>query len=393
MRLSVALVICAIVVSPTFGLQNGKSSGKTEILYETKEFRSATQNSLKAVDRFTVQNTFSLQLNRKNKLTTMIPWSLANLSTKSDGRTVKDSVEGFKDIKIIHEMTTQKVKGDRLGVQWKFRMDLPNGKEQLNASENRVTSAMGETGQGFSDPTFGKGLNLGVDLNLTDQINQSITNIYTLGYTLNGSYSSLLESRSYKKPGDNLIFNCLRSSKLGKNKKFSYGLGANFTRRTFNYRPNDIVSENPSRLEGNLQFKYENQRNAKLQETFAVKFQERGEIEVQESNGQIVRTEQGDRWTLNWVFNNKRHKNLTENYGLLGIFGAANNNLEVVAPVTGNATAIVGKDRNTRMEEVQLLYGRKYQINRHRQMFYNATLGLTDDSRDYTLGGGYVWKF
>ena len=65
----------------------------------------------------------------------------------------------------------------------------------------------------------------------------------------------------------------------------------------------------------------------------------------------------------------------------------------MIAPSVGNATANIGKDRNTRMEEVQLLYGRKHTINKHREWFYNATVGITDDSRDYTLGGGYVWKF
>lgn len=381
------------LVSYCYALEKGKSSRKVDILYEAKKFRSGSQNLDKSVDRFTVKNSFKVQLNKKNKVTLIIPWAKANLKSSGNGSVTKNSVDGFKDLKIVHEMTTQKAKVGLDGIKWKFKLNLPNGKEQLTASENNVTSALGETGQGFSDPTYGKGLNLGVDFNLTNKPSKSITNNYTFGYTLNGSYSSLLGRESYKKPGDNLVFNFMRSIKRNKKSKLSYGLGTNFTRRTVNYRPGGATSTNPSRFEGNIQLKYEKQRSKKLKEILALKFQERGEIEVQESNGQIVRTEQGDRWTLNWTFNKKLNKKLSENYGLLGIFGGANDNLEVIAPSVGNASASIGKDRNTRMEEVQLLYGRKHTINKHREWFYNATVGITDDSRDYTLGGGYVWKF
>lgn len=381
------------LVSYCYALEKGKSSRKVDILYEAKKFRSGSQNLDKSVDRFTVKNSFKVQLNKKNKVTLIIPWAKANLKSSGNGSVTKNSVDGFKDLKIVHEMTTQKAKVGLDGIKWKFKLNLPNGKEQLTASENNVTSALGETGQGFSDPTYGKGLNLGVDFNLTNKPSKSITNNYTFGYTLNGSYSSLLGRESYKKPGDNLVFNFMRNIKRNKKSKLSYGLGTNFTRRTVNYRPGGATSTNPSRFEGNIQLKYEKQRSKKLKEILALKFQERGEIEVQESNGQIVRTEQGDRWTLNWTFNKKLNKKLSENYGLLGIFGGANDNLEVIAPSVGNASASIGKDRNTRMEEVQLLYGRKHTINKHREWFYNATVGITDDSRDYTLGGGYVWKF
>ncbi len=389
----VCFIINAIAVISCYALQEGKSSRQVDILYETKTFRSGSQNIDKSVDRFTVKNTWKLQLNKKNKFTLIMPWAKASLKSTRDGSAMKDNVEGFKDLKVVHEMTTQKAKVGRDGVKWKFKLNLPNGKEQLNASENNVTSAMGETGQGFSDPTYGKGLNLGFDFNLINKPTKSITNNYTFGYTINGSYSSLFGRTSYKKPGDNIVFNYMRNIKQSKKAKLSYGLGANFTRRTINYRPGGGTSANPSRFEGNVQVKYEKQRSKKLKEIMALKFQERGEIEVQESNGQIVRTLQGDRWTLNWTFNRKLNKKLSANYGLLGIFGGANDNLEVVSPTSGNATAKVGKDRNTRMEEVQLLYGRKHTINKHRQWFYNATLGITDDSRDYTIGGGYIWKF
>ena len=386
-------IINAIAVISCYALQEGKSSRQVDILYETKKFRSGSQNIDKSVDRFTVKNTWKLQLNKKNKFTLIMPWAKASLKSTRDGSTIKDNVEGFKDLKVVHEMTTQKAKVGRDGVKWKFKLNLPNGKEQLNASENNVTSAMGETGQGFSDPTYGKGLNLGFDFNLINKPTKSITNNYTFGYTINGSYSSLFGPTSYKKPGDNIVFNYMRNIKQSKKAKLSYGFGTNFTRRTINYRPGGGTSANPSRFEGNIQVKYEKQRSKKLKEIMALKFQERGEIEVQESNGQIVRTLQGDRWTLNWTFNRKLNKKLSANYGLLGIFGGANDNLEVVSPTSSNATAKVGKDRNTRMEEVQLLYGRKHTINKHRQWFYNATLGITDDSRDYTIGGGYIWKF
>ena len=112
----------------------------------------------------------------------------------------------------------------------------------------------------------------------------------------------------------------MRNIKRNKKSKLSYGLGTNFTRRTVNYRPGGATSTNPSRFEGNIQLKYEKQRSKKLKEILALKFQERGEIEVQESNRQIVRTEQGDRWTLNWTFNKKLKQKAFRELRIVRIF-------------------------------------------------------------------------
>ena len=141
----VYLTFNVFAIPYSFALQQGKSSRQVDILYEAKVFVQGSQNLDKSVDRFTVKNTFKFQLNKKNKVTLVMPWAKANLKASGNGTITKDSVEGFKDLKIVHEMSTQKAKVGLDGVKWKFKLNLPNGKEQLYASENNVTSAMGET--------------------------------------------------------------------------------------------------------------------------------------------------------------------------------------------------------------------------------------------------------
>jgi hypothetical protein len=386
-------LILILVGSPAFALEKGKSSRETKVLYETKDFLSPTEVAQKKLTRFTVEQIYNFKLNKKNKLSFKIPWSKGTLRTTKNGVVTDSEVEGAKDIAITHQMTTERPKIGRTGVQWNFKINLPNGTEQLTKEENRVTSALGETGQGFSSPTYGKGLNLGFSLNLTRQQTKRAKTDYTVGYELQGDYSSLLDQVSKKKPGDTALFKIKRSIKKNKNLNLTYGLGTSLTRRTVNFRPGNVVSENPSRLEFSAEFKMNKVHGKKLKETLSLKFQERGEIEVQESSGQIVKTEQGDRATVSWTFQRQRNKRVKTKYGLTGIFGGANSNLEVVAPVVGLPTATVGKDRRTRMEEVQLIYGQTWTINKFRKWFLEGSVGLTDDSRDFTLTSGFNFQY
>ena len=393
MRTFSIILILGLVHTVSFALEKGKNSRSTKILFETKEFLSPTEASQKELSRFTVEQTYNFQLNKKNKLSFKIPWSRAALRVTQNGVATDSRVEGEKDVTVSHQMTTQKPKVGRTGVQWSFKINLPNGEEQLTKEENRVTSALGETGQGFASPTYGKGLNLGFNLKLTQKKNKKINTAYSMGYELQGDHSSLSSQVSKKRPGDTALFKVNRSIQKNKNLKLSYGLGTSLTRRTTNFRPGNAISENPSRLELSAEFKMNKVHGKKLKETFSVKFQERGEIEVQESTGQIVKTEQGDRTTVNWTFVRQKNKRVKTKYGLTGIFGGANSNIEVVPPTVGAVTAQVGKDRRTRMEEVQLVYGQTWSINKYRKWFLEGSVGLTDDSRDYTLTSGFNFQY
>ncbi|MBT3784583.1 hypothetical protein HOF92_06370, partial [bacterium] len=297
------------------------------------------------------------------------------------------------DLAVTHTMKTRVPKSERMGVDWKFSVNLPSGKERLKANENKVTAALGETGQGLAGPTYGKGLDLGAEVTLTHLRGKKVQDKTAIGYKVQGNYSSLIDKPSRKEPGDMATLKWSRTLQKSKNLKYTFGAGTTLTKRSANFRPGDQKSENPSRFEHQISLKMDKKRSAKISESFQVQFQERGEIEVQESNGQIVNTEQGDRWTVAWTFTKKRNKKLSERFGLNGIFGGANNNLEVVPPNVGNATAQLGKDTKTRMEEVQLVYGRNWTINKYKKWFLEGTYGLTDDSRDWTFSTGLTSQF
>jgi len=374
----------------TIAIEKGKSTRSTQILFETKEFFSASENLNKELSRFSVTQTYKFQHNKKNSTSVKMPWSQGQLRTSAGD---KFNVEGFKDTVITHKMKTRTPKQDLLGVDWTFNVNLPNGKDRLNANENKVTAALGETGQGLAGPTYGKGLDLGAEVTYTKLRGKKVQDKTAIGYKVQGNYSSLLEKISRKEPGDMATVKWNRTVVKSKKLKYSFGAGTTLTRRSLNFRPGNQVSANPSRLEHRVSFKMDKKRSAKISESLMLQFQERGEIEVQESTGQIVKTEQGDRFTINWTFTKKRSKKLSEKLGIQGTFGAANNNLEVVPPTVGNATAQVGKDTKTRMEEVQLVYGRNWTINKYKKWFLEGTYGLTDDSRDWTLSAGLTSNF
>ena len=386
----IRLSVFFLLVSFAGALEKGKSNRTTNFLFETKKFYSASENLEKELSRFSVTQTYKFQINEKNSTTFKIPWSEGRLQTSAGE---KFRVEGFKDISVLHKMTTRKAQQGRAGVDWTFTMNLPNGKEKLTAEENKVTSALGETGQGLASPTYGKGLDLGTELTYTTLRGKRVQDKTSIGYKLQGNYSSLIEKVSRKEPGDMASLKFNRTLAKSSNLKYSFEAGTTLTRRSFNYRPGDQVSANPSRFEHQFSIKMDKKHSKNLSENLVLQFQERGEIEVQESSGQIVNTEQGDRFNLNWLFVKKTSEKMSEKFGINGIFGAANENLEVVPPLIGNPTAQLGKDTKTRMEEVQLVYGRNWSLNKHRKYFLEATLGLTEDSRDWTLGAGFNTNF
>ena len=117
----VCFIINAIAVISCYALQEGKSSRQVDILYETKTFRSGSQNIDKSVDRFTVKNTWKLQLNKKNKFTLVMPWAKASLKSTLDGSTINGVEVG--DSSVTTDITntegqTQRIVQDNQQETW-----------------------------------------------------------------------------------------------------------------------------------------------------------------------------------------------------------------------------------------------------------------------------------
>ncbi|MCO4782907.1 MAG: hypothetical protein KC646_11340 [Candidatus Cloacimonetes bacterium] len=391
-------------------LEKGKSSRNTSVMFETKDFFSAGDNSNKSVSRFTVKEDLKFAINKKNSMSIKMEQSWADLKIYKSTGTEKYNVKGFKDIKIQHTIKTKDgSKGNKIGVKWKFKVDLPNGKEQLDNNESKVTSAIGETGQGFENATYGKGLNLGFGVTITNSQKKNQKIEYSYGYNHNGNYSSQLGKLSYKKPGDTMNFGYKRTVSYGKSvkqiamlgakakakpsTKFKYGIGANRTAAALSFRNSGgvKVSRVPSKIDFSLQAEYTKLRDKRTTDKFDIKFQQKGKEDTFESDGQFKTVDFSDPWQVNFLRSKILNKREVLGFGIKGLFAGANFNEFVLKP---SPTLQSGtKDRKTRKEEVIFFVSKNVKIRKTREWQFKAGIGLTDDARDYVASGSYQWKF
>lgn len=391
-------------------LEKGKSSRKTSVMYETKDFFSAGDNSNKSVSRLTVKEDLKFKFNKKNSLSIKMEQSWAGLKIYKSTGTEKYNVDGFKDIKFQHTIKTKdESKGNKIGVKWKFKVDLPTGKEQLTNNEAKVTSAIGETGQGFENATYGKGLNLGVGVTFTNAKKKNQKIEYSYGYTHNGNYSSQLGKLSYKRPGDTMNFAFSKTVDYGKNvkqiallgskakgkpsRKFKYSIGANRTGAALSFRNSNgvKVSRVPSKVDMSVKAEYTRLKDKRITDKFDIKFQQKGKEDTFESDGQFKIVEFGDPWEVNFLRSKILNKREVLGFGIKALFAGANFNEFVLKPTTSLQSGT--KDAKTRKEEVILFVSKNVKIRKTREWIFKAGVGLTDDARDYVASGSYQWKF
>ncbi|PCJ16050.1 MAG: hypothetical protein COB02_17280 [Candidatus Cloacimonadota bacterium] len=390
-------------------LEKGKSSRNTKIIYESKGFYSSSDKAKKSVSRFTIKEDLKFQINKKNSLAIKMEQSWADLKIYKATGTEKYNVHGFKDVKILHTIKTKNsAKGNKIGIKWKFKIDLPSGKEQLNNNEAKVTSAIGETGQGFENATYGKGLNLGIGTTITDARKKNQKIEYTFGYTHNGNYSSQLGKLSYKRPGDTMNFMFAKTRKYGKkikqitfgtkskakpSKQFKYSLGANRTAAALSFRNSGglKVSRVPAKVDLSAKVEYKVIRDKRITDKFDIKFQQKGKEDTFESDGQFKVVDFGDPWEINILRTKILNKRESLGIGIKALFAGANFNEFVLKPTP---TLFSGaKDSNTRKEEVILFVSKQVKVRKTREWNFKAGIGVTDDARDYVASGSYQWKF
>ena len=391
-------------------LEKGKSSRKTFVLFETKEFFSASDKATKAVSRLTVKEDLKFKLKKKNTLSIKMEQLWADLKIYKSGGTESYNVSGFKDIKISHTIKTKdEAKGNKIGMKWKFKVDLPTGKEQLSNDESKVTGAIGETGQGFQNATYGKGFNLGFGFTVTDARKKNQKREYTYAYTHNGNYSSQLGKLSYKRPGDTMNFAYAKTMTYGKkikqiallgskpkgkaSRKFKYSFGANRTAAALSFRNSNgvKVSRVPSKVDMSLKVEYSKLIDKRITDKFDLKFQQKGKEDTFESDGQFKTVDFGDPWEFNFLRSKILNKREILGFGIKALFAGANLNEFVLKPTT---TLFSGaKDPKTRKEEVIFFVSKKVKIRKTREWMFKAGIGITDDARDYIASGSYQWKF
>jgi hypothetical protein len=378
---------------------DGKSTRQISFDYEVKKFRAPRlergEYPEKEISRIMMETKYELQLNNKNKFSVVVPWSDADLKIRGASRAEDYSLSGARDITINHEMKTKIIDPKAAkseGISWKFNMNLPTGKEQLDDNESRVATAIGETGEGFSKAYHGRGFGMGVTYGLDKKIGSRMHK-YNLGYIVQGNYSGLENQISYKKPGDNIVLGYTRIEQPSKRKKLIWGVSNFWTMNSESSRQdvlgNEVVSKTPKKSEAKFTLNLVTEKTPKkLWETISFEYKERGETDLLDVDG-FEKTQLGDRYYIKWKWKKALNKSVFFEYGIESAFGPANDILE-----TTKAGKTTGKDDPTQMEEVQLVFKRMVGAQKdYKKWFLQGTLGLTDDSRDYTLSAGWNYSF
>ncbi len=383
------VLLLAKIGQPVCALEKDKSSREFKFSYENKSYLGR-DNVYREIDRYSLENTYKYQLNKKNNLSIQLPYSYARLNS-ANGRV--NTLAGVKDATISHTMETRKAKPGLYGVKWVFKLGMPLGKEQLSAGEDAVYQAMNETGQGLDKAPLGAGFNFGFDLNLNQIYNPNRNVEYVVGYTVQGAYSTLEEQLSKKDPGDSIRLGFKNTLKKGKSHQYQYGITANYTAETFSSRAQaglPIESRLPSKIEYTLMLRSEVMRNANLKQILHFEYQQKDLFESLSSDGKFIKTDQGDRIKFDWFYEDKLNARVTQRYGISSLFGEPNDNKEASGPAP---LPPLGKDFNSRIEDIQATYGRIYTLNKYRKWYWNVSRGLTEDSRDYVAEAGLNFTF
>ncbi len=383
------LFLFLLVADLRFALEKGKSSRDFKFIFENKSFTGRDKRK-KEIERYTIESQYKYQLNKKNDLSIVIPYSHATLKTPG---AVEDTLAGVKDVGVTHTMVTREARKGLYGVKWMFKLGLPLGKEQLSAGEDRVFQAMNETGQGFDKAPLGTGFNMGFDVEFSNLIGGNRKLDWIMGYTLQGNYSTLADQVSRKEPGDNMRLGFKNTLKRGKNRQYQWGITGNFTDKTNSYRQQAgaaIVSRLPNKMEYTFMGRAEMNLTPRLKKTFHFEYQQKDYFESLSSDGKYIITDQGDRIKFDWLYERKRNDRQTERFGIQTLFGEPNFNKSASGPAP---LPNLGKDYDSRIEDIQLVYGHMNTINKYRKWYWNGSLGLTDDSRDYVVEAGLQFQF
>jgi hypothetical protein len=380
----------------------GKSTRTVNFIYEAKDFESKTSNNTrKEIDRFMVETSYKWQFNDRNSLTVQVPYSESSLTQTVGGNSQKYNLRGARDVKVSHEMTTETLKPNQTTgrvVKWKFDLNLPTGKEQLTGEEALITSAIGENGEAFSKGTHGAGFNVGVGLGI-DYKKGNTTDKYLLTYMKNGNHSTLIDKVSYKESGDNIMLGYTRERKLNERNTLSWGLGNTWTLKSMTLREDPAIGiinsytgmQQEKKATINLQME---RIPKKFWEIITLEYKQKGYNEVNDIE-RFEKTDQGDRYYAKWNFRRKLNDKVQIDYGINAIFGRPNTVVENFTYATNAVDASrLGLRPETKWEEVDLVFRRQLGGEKdRRKWWYQATVGLTEESRDYTLSTGFNYMF
>lgn len=330
------------------------------------------------VDRLQVTGTYLWELGRRGELKIVLPWQRINATTGA----AENSATGFKDMTMTYDFAVRDLSRSGVKGRWQVAANIPTGIDGLNASETAAVTALAGAADGFLNPQFGRGFELGVKHFWTHQRGTTQTEYY-LGTNQAGGYqvARFAGNQTSTDGIDTYLFGVSRQSTKGR-RTWDIGLDAiifsdteivaNGTLTETDSDPNYLIRANLSlkhsdRITGRYGFTYQ-MRDAQdsLQPGIAINPTQNLEL--------------GDRIFWNAYVEKKINVHSFWTFGLVGLntMGATLNN-----------AAVANSSRNEMFTRVG------YTRNRDNGAGWSLTtdVGMTGDSRDYSFMGRYFRQF
>lgn len=153
----------------------------------------------------------------------------------------------------------------------------------------------------------------------------------------------------------------------------------------------DTALQQEKRVALNLQME---RRPKTFWEIISLEYKQKGYNEIYDVE-RFEKSDQGDRYYAKWNFRHKLNEKTQIEYGVNAIFGRPNNVVESFNYTTGAIdVARLGYRPESKWEDIDLVFRRQSGGEKdRRKWWYQATVGLTSDSRDYTLSTGLNYTF
>ena len=343
------------------------------LIYETRNTDTAD------ITRVTFNTMWQWQLNRRSKLKVEAPFGTSSVEDKGTG--LESDISGLKDITLDYRLDTRKPTGERPGLFYTARLNLPTGQATLSAEEQNVINAINDAAEGFYNPEYGRGfgINLGAGISLKQGGNGTLE--ISAGYNFRGEFDP---SEGFTRDdADTFILGVKSIRQVNPRRRVSWGFNAlvfgngEITDNTLNTSAS--INREPDFL---FSYGSYSEVNPGLKRNIVFVYTIRGEQDFVDAGGGTVtpNTDLGDRINFEFRMTKKMTPISWLNYGLSYM-------------KTFESDVAGGPDLDTDRDDARLVIGTTRDVNAGFQLKGDLQFGLTDEARDLVTTVGGKWDF
>ena len=368
------LLLAAFLIIPSLSWAGSRGITRDfNLTYETRNTDTAD------IDRMMFSTQWSWELTRRSRLKVEVPFGTSSVKDKGTG--ASSNISGLKDIMLDYRLDTRKPEGDRPGLFYRAKMNLPTGQATLNAEEQNVINAINDTSEGFYNPEYGRGLALSLGAGLSMKQGGNGTLEISAGFNFRGEFDP--SDGISRDDADTFYLGIKSLRQVNPRKRVSWGFNALvFGNGEVTDKATGISASVNREPDFILSYAMYQEVNPGLKRDIVFVYTLRGEQDFVDAGGANVtpNTDLGDRMNLEF----RLHKKLTPvswlDYGISYM-------------KTFDSSVAGGPDLDTDRDDARLVVGTTRDMNSGFKLNGNLQFGLTDEARDLVTTVGGKWDF